>query len=191
MFVNRIPRFEPLSADALDTVDRGWKRLVSELGIKFLHEPSLELLAREGQRVEDEVAFLDPDWVLEKIRSTPTEFTLRARNPERDVRFGPDHMVFCAGQSMPFCDDGRTGRREGTLDDAVKLLRAAQVTADLCAREGMEHGLQKIEVFLKGPGSGRETAMRSLQAAGLEIIGVRDVSPQAHNGCRARKRRRV
>ena len=68
---------------------------------------------------------------------------------------------------------------------------AAQVTADLCAREGMEHGLQKIEVFLKGPGSGRETAMRSLQAAGLEIIGVRDGSPQAHNGCRARKRRRV
>ena len=68
---------------------------------------------------------------------------------------------------------------------------AAQVTADLCAREGMEHGLQKVEVFLKGPGSGRETAMRSLQAAGLEIIGVRDVSPQAHNGCRARKRRRV
>ena len=68
---------------------------------------------------------------------------------------------------------------------------AAQVTADLCAHEGMEHGLQKIEVFLKGPGSGRETAMRSLQAAGLEIIGVRDVSPQAHNGCRARKRRRV
>ena len=68
---------------------------------------------------------------------------------------------------------------------------AAQVTADLCAREGMEHGLQKIEVFLKGPGSGRETAMRSLQAAGLEIIGVRDVSPQAHNGCRPKKRRRV
>ena len=68
---------------------------------------------------------------------------------------------------------------------------AAQVTADLCAREGMEHGLQKIEVFLKGPGSGRETAMRSLQAAGLEIIGVRDVTPQAHNGVRPRKRRRV
>ena len=64
-------------------------------------------------------------------------------------------------------------------------------SANLAVIEGMEHGLQKIEVFLKGPGSGRETAMRSLQAAGLEIIGVRDVSPQAHNGCRARKRRRV
>jgi small subunit ribosomal protein S11 len=68
---------------------------------------------------------------------------------------------------------------------------AAQVTADACAREGMEHGMQKVEVFVKGPGSGRETAIRSLQAAGLEIIGVKDVTPQAHNGCRPRKRRRV
>ena len=131
MFVNRTPRFEPLSEDALDTIDRGWKRLVSELGIKFLHEPSLELFRREGQRVEDEVVFLDPDWLLERVRTTPTEFTLRARNAERDVRFAPDTMVFCAGQSMPFCDDGVTGRRDGTLDDAVKLLRAAQVTPEI------------------------------------------------------------
>ena len=55
----------------------------------------------------------------------------------------------------------------------------------------MEHGLQKVEVFVKGPGSGRETAVRSLQAAGLEILGVRDVTPQAHNGVRPKKRRRV
>ena len=68
---------------------------------------------------------------------------------------------------------------------------AAQVTADSCARKGMEHGLQKVEVFVKGPGSGRETAIRSLQAAGLEILGVRDVTPQAHNGVRPPKRRRV
>ena len=68
---------------------------------------------------------------------------------------------------------------------------AAQVTADAAARKGMEHGLQKVEVFVKGPGSGRETAIRSLQAAGLEITGIRDVTPQAHNGCRPRKRRRV
>ena len=68
---------------------------------------------------------------------------------------------------------------------------AAQVTADACARKGMEHGLQKVEVFVKGPGSGRETAIRSLQAAGLEVTGVKDVTPQAHNGCRPRKRRRV
>ena len=68
---------------------------------------------------------------------------------------------------------------------------AAQVTADQAARKGIEHGLQKVEVFVKGPGSGRETAIRSLQAAGFEVTGVKDVTPQAHNGCRPRKRRRV
>src|SRR5436309_2100390 len=68
---------------------------------------------------------------------------------------------------------------------------AAQVTADAAARKGMEQGLEKVEVFVKGPGSGRETAIRSLQAAGLEVTGIRDVTPQAHNGCRPRKRRRV
>ena len=68
---------------------------------------------------------------------------------------------------------------------------AAQVTAESAARKGMEHGLAKVEVFVKGPGSGRETAIRSLQSAGLEVVGVRDVTPQAHNGCRPRKRRRL
>lgn len=68
---------------------------------------------------------------------------------------------------------------------------AAQVTAEAAAKKGMEHGLQKVEVFVKGPGSGRETAIRSLQSAGLEVMNVRDVTPQAHNGCRPRKRRRV
>ncbi len=68
---------------------------------------------------------------------------------------------------------------------------AAQVTADSAARKGIDQGMQKVEVFVKGPGSGRETAIRSLQAAGLDILGVRDVTPQAHNGCRPRKRRRV
>ena len=68
---------------------------------------------------------------------------------------------------------------------------AAQVTADAAARKGMEQGLQKVEVLVKGPGSGRETAIRSLQAAGLEVTSIRDVTPQAHNGCRPRKRRRV
>ena len=68
---------------------------------------------------------------------------------------------------------------------------AAQVTADAAARKGIEQGMQKVEVFVKGPGSGRETAIRSLQAAGLEILGVKDVTPQAHNGVRPKKRRRV
>ena len=68
---------------------------------------------------------------------------------------------------------------------------AAQVTADSAAKKGIEQGLQKVDVFVKGPGSGRDTAIRSLQAAGLETGEIRDVTPQAHNGCRVRKRRRV
>src|SRR5918912_1089234 len=68
---------------------------------------------------------------------------------------------------------------------------AAQVTADSAARKGMEQGFGRVEVYVKGPGSGRETAFRSLQAAGLEVTSIRDVTPQAHNGCRPRKRRRV
>ena len=68
---------------------------------------------------------------------------------------------------------------------------AAQVTADNAARKGMEHGLQKVDVYVKGPGSGRETAIRSLQAAGIEVGSVTDVTPVPHNGVRPRKRRRV
>ena len=68
---------------------------------------------------------------------------------------------------------------------------AAQVTADAAARKGIEQGLQKVEVYVKGPGSGRETAIRSLQAAGLEVGAIADVTPQPHNGCRPPKRRRV
>ena len=68
---------------------------------------------------------------------------------------------------------------------------AAQVTADNAARKGMEHGLQKVEVFVKGPGSGRETAIRSIQNTGIEVLGIKDVTPIPHNGCRPPKRRRV
>ena len=68
---------------------------------------------------------------------------------------------------------------------------AAQVTADAAARKGIEQGLQKVEVFVKGPGSGRETAIRSLQATGLEVGSIQDVTPVPHNGCRPPKRRRV
>ena len=68
---------------------------------------------------------------------------------------------------------------------------AAQMAAESAARKAAEHGMKKVDVFVKGPGSGRETAIRSLQAAGLEVSAVKDVTPQAHNGCRPRKRRRV
>lgn len=68
---------------------------------------------------------------------------------------------------------------------------AAQMAADYVAKKAQEHGVRSVEVYVKGPGSGREAAIRSLQAAGLEISLIKDVTPIPHNGCRPPKRRRV
>jgi len=68
---------------------------------------------------------------------------------------------------------------------------AAQMAAEQAAKAAMEHGLKQVEVFVKGPGGGREAAIRSLQAAGLEVNAIKDVTPIPHNGCRPPKRRRV
>jgi small subunit ribosomal protein S11 len=79
---------------------------------------------------------------------------------------------------------GFKGSRKGTP-------YAAQLAARDAARRAMEHGLRQVEVYVKGPGSGREAAIRSLQSSGLYITGIRDVTPIPHNGCRPPKRRRV
>lgn len=68
---------------------------------------------------------------------------------------------------------------------------AAGQAAERAARKAMEHGMRQVDVYVKGPGSGREAAIRSLESAGLSIQSIRDVTPMPHNGCRARKRRRV
>ena len=80
--------------------------------------------------------------------------------------------------------NGFKGSRKGTPF-------AAQIAAQDAAQKAREHGMKRVEVRVKGPGSGRESAMRALQTAGLDVISVRDVTPIPHNGCRARKRRRV
>ena len=79
---------------------------------------------------------------------------------------------------------GFKGSRKGTP-------YAAQLAAQEAARRAKEHGLRQVEVYVKGPGSGREAAIRSLQSSGLYITGIRDVTPIPHNGCRPPKRRRV
>ena len=68
---------------------------------------------------------------------------------------------------------------------------AAQITAEDAAKKAMEHGMKNVEVYVKGPGSGRESALRSLQAAGFNVVMIKDVTPIPHNGCRPPKRRRV
>ncbi|OGW33947.1 MAG: 30S ribosomal protein S11 [Nitrospirae bacterium GWC2_56_14] len=68
---------------------------------------------------------------------------------------------------------------------------ASQLAAETAAKKAMEHGMRQVEVYVKGPGTGRESAIRSIQAAGLEIVAIKDVTPIPHNGCRPPKRRRV
>ena len=68
---------------------------------------------------------------------------------------------------------------------------AAQMAAEAAARRAQEHGMRKVDVFVKGPGSGRETAIRTIQNTGIEVVGIKDVTPIPHNGCRPPKRRRV
>jgi small subunit ribosomal protein S11 len=107
------------------------------------------------------------------------------RRVKKNVAYGQAHIKTSFNNTIVTLTD-----TEGNVI-AWESAGSAQVTADAAAKKGIEHSLEKVEVFAKGAGSGRETAIRSLQAAGLEVTTVKDVSPQAHNGCRPKKRRRV
>ena len=91
------------------------------------------------------------------------------------------------GNVISWCTAGRAGFKGSRKSTPF----AAQLAAETAAKEAMDLGLQRVEVLVKGPGAGREAAVRSLQAAGLEITSIRDVTPIPHNGCRPCKRRRV
>ena len=99
-------------------------------------------------------------------------------------------MVTCtdtAGNAISWASAGGLGFRGSKKSTPF----AAQTAAETAARAAMEHGLKSVEVFVKGPGSGREAAIRALQTAGLEVTMIKDVTPIPHNGCRPPKRRRV
>ena len=81
--------------------------------------------------------------------------------------------------------------RQGLKGSRKSTPYAAQLAAEECARKAMEHGVRSVTVYVKGPGAGRESAMRALQAAGIKVSMIRDVTPVPHNGCRPPKRRRV
>lgn len=92
------------------------------------------------------------------------------------------------GEAISWSSAGSVGGFKGTRKGTPF---AAQLAAEKAARAAMEHGLRRVDVMVKGPGSGRETAIRALQAVGLEVNVIKDVTPIPHNGCRAPKRRRV
>ena len=92
-----------------------------------------------------------------------------------------------AGNAISWASAGGLGFRGSKKSTPF----AAQMAAETASKAAMEHGLRTVEVYVKGPGSGREAAIRALQAAGLEVTMIRDVTPIPHNGCRPHKRRRV
>jgi trimethylamine---corrinoid protein Co-methyltransferase len=125
VLINDLPRYEILDEFAMAELDRGWRRIVSELGIDFLHEESLDYLRAAGQEVEGQLVRFDPDWILEQVAKAPREFDLQARNREQDVHIGGRHMVFAAVYGCPFAREGLE-RRDATYDDFQNLVRLAQ-----------------------------------------------------------------
>lgn len=97
-------------------------------------------------------------------------------------------MTDVQGNTISWASSGSVGMFKGTRKGTPF---AAQIASERAARAAMEHGLRRVEVYVKGPGAGRETAIRALQGCGLEVTLIKDVTPIPHNGCRPPKRRRV
>ena len=124
--------------------------------------------------------------------------TTRRRKERKNVEHGAAHiqstfnnsivtLTDAAGNALSWSSAGALGFRGSRKSTPF----ASQMAAETAAKAAMEHGLKSIEVYVKGPGAGREAAIRSLQAAGLEVTLIKDVTPIPHNGCRPPKRRRV
>ena len=135
MYVNELPRYEILSEEAMDTLEGGWRRIVSELGIEFMLPEAVELFARAGQKVEGEKVYLDPDFVLEQVAKAPREFELQARNPEQSVHIGGRHMVFSGVYGPPFVREGDV-RRDAKMADFENFVRLSQAFPELDSAGG-------------------------------------------------------
>jgi trimethylamine---corrinoid protein Co-methyltransferase len=124
VLTNTLPRYEILDEAAMAEVERGWRRIVSDLGIEFLYDEALEYFKAAGQQVDGQLVKFDPDWILEQVAKAPSEFTLQARNPERSVQIGGSNMVFSAVYGCPFVREGLE-RRDATYDDFQNLVKLA------------------------------------------------------------------
>ena len=127
-----------------------------------------------------------------------TKKVSRKRREKKNIERGAAHirasfnntivtMSDVNGNALSQCSSGALNFRGSKKSTPF----AAQMAAETAAKAAMEHGLKTVEVYVKGPGSGREAAIRALQTAGLEIMLIKDVTPIPHNGCRPPKRRRV
>ena len=136
MFRNQMPRYEILSADAVAALDQGWRRIVTEVGVQFAKPEAVELFRKAGQRIEDDVVRLDPEFVLEQVAKAPAEFDVQARNPANSVHIGGDQMVFSGVYGPPFVREGDV-RREAAMDDFRRLCMLSQSFRQLDSAGGV------------------------------------------------------
>ncbi len=136
MFVNKMARYELLSDDAIEILDRGWRRIVSEIGVQFVKPEAVELFRQAGQTVDDQTVRLDPDFVLEQVAKAPREFDVQARNPANTVHIGGDQMVFSGVYGPPFVREGAV-RRDATMTDFRKFSMLAQSFPELDSAGGV------------------------------------------------------
>ena len=131
-------------------------------------------------------------------KATGTKRVTRKKRERKNIERGAAHIrstfnntivtiTDLAGNALSWASAGGLGFRGSRKSTPF----AAQMAAETAAKTAMEHGLKTVEVYVKGPGAGREAAIRALQAAGLEVNLIKDVTPIPHNGCRPPKRRRV
>ena len=123
---------------------------------------------------------------------------VRKRREKKNIERGQAHIRSSFNNTIVTMTDMQGNALSQSSSGALKFRGskkstpfAAQMAAETAAKAAMEHGLKTVEVYVKGPGSGREAAIRALQTAGLDVTMIKDVTPIAHNGCRPPKRRRV
>lgn len=136
MFENKMPHYEILSDDAMASIEAAWRRLISEVGVEFMHDEALRLFREAGQKVEGNTVFFDPDWVLEQVAKAPKEFDVQARNPANNVHLGGNNMVFSGVYGPPFVREGAT-RRDAMMEDFRNFTKLAQTYPELDSAGGI------------------------------------------------------
>ncbi|MCL2775060.1 MAG: 30S ribosomal protein S11 [Oscillospiraceae bacterium] len=135
---------------------------------------------------------------MAKQQSSAKKTVVKRRRERKNIEKGAAHIRSTFNNTIVTISDVNgnvlswaSGGEMGFKGSRKSTPFAAQTAAEAAAKAAMEHGLKTVEVFVKGPGQGRESAIRSLQSAGLEVILIKDVTPIPHNGCRPPKRRRI
>ncbi len=131
-----MPRYEILSEEAIAVLEKGWRRIVTEIGVQFAKPEAVELFAKAGQRTEGDIVFPDPDFLLEQVALAPREFDVKARNPARSVHIGGDAMVFSGVYGPPFVLEGSL-RRDATMTDYRRFAMLAQHFPELDSAGGV------------------------------------------------------